>query len=484
MLRCKDTKNLKELLSVYKQESLTPSNFLRVFKAGELLRVLKSQDSVKTKGTPISHLITLLIAFSYLNIENINCLIRRHRENTLQSGKDAFYRLMSNERIDWRTMLWGFVASSLRLINTRSSLKAGSTLRQNVKCLIIDDTLLQKTGKTIEGVSFVFDHVTRRMVLGFKALVAAYWDGFSIIPVDFSLHREKGKNSEKPYGFDKKSLRRLFNYEREPDSAGSTRKTELNHKKTESAIAILKRAVKHKLNFSYVLVDSWFTSILFLNAVRSVNKGRVHLIGMLKDMSRRVVYNHKQLSLRDVFVSLPQITRSRKNRLHYKQAQVRMEGHTVNIFFTRQGINGKWKMILSSDLSLSFNKVFEIYQIRWTIEVMFRESKQLFQIGSCQSNNLDHQIAHITISLFQHILLTILYRFEAYESRGLLFESVENQMDTATLADRIYGLLIELVQIISEYLEMDAFDLVKNMLNDTTAVKSLNRILRLVDEAA
>ena len=26
MLRCKDTKNLKELLSVYKQESLTPSN--------------------------------------------------------------------------------------------------------------------------------------------------------------------------------------------------------------------------------------------------------------------------------------------------------------------------------------------------------------------------------------------------------------------------------------------------------------------------
>lgn len=158
-----------------------------------------------------------------------------------------------------------------------------------------------------------------------------------------------------------------------------------------------------------MLVDSWFTSILFLNAVRSVNKGRVHLIGMLKDMSRRVVYSTKQMSLKDVFVSLPQITRSRKNRLHYKQAQVRMEGHTVNIFFTRQGTNGKWKMILSSDLSLSFNKVFEIYQIRWTIEVMFRESKQLFQIGSCQSNNLDHQIAHITISLFQHILLTILY---------------------------------------------------------------------------
>lgn len=484
MLHCKDTKNLKELLSVYKRDSLTPPIFLDLFKAGDLYRVLKSQDSVKSRGVPISQIITILIAFSYLNIQNINYLIRRHKETACQSGKDVFYRMMNTPLLDWRAMLWGFVVSSLRLINKRSNLKAGLSLRQSVKCVIIDDTILEKTGKTIEGISYVFDHVTRRAVLGYKALVAGYWDGCNIIPIDFSLHREKGQNSSKPFGFDLKRLKRVFSYERGKDSAGIIRKDELDQKKTETAIAILKRAVKHKLVIQYVLVDSWFTSIPFLNAVKAVNKGKIHLIGMLKDMDRLVIYNQQKKSLKEVFKSLPDATRSRKNRLYYKQARVQMDGHFVNIFFTRQGVNGKWKMILASDLNLSFNQVFEIYQIRWTIEVMFRECKQLFQMGACQSNNLDHQIAHITISMFQHILLTILYRFEAYESRGELFETVENLLDRATLADRIYGLMIELIETVSLHLDMDASGLMKSLMSDTTAIKSFNKILKLFDEAA
>jgi len=276
----------------------------------------------------------------------------------------------------------------------------------------------------------------------------------------------------------------VFSYEGGNDSAGIIRKEELDHKKTETAIAILKRAVKHKLVIQYVLVDSWFTSIPFLNAVKAINKGRIHLIGMLKDMNRLVIYNQQKTSLKAVFKSLPDVTRSRKNRLYYKQARVQMDGHFVNIFFTRQGVNGKWKMILASDLNLSFNQVFEIYQIRWTIEVMFRECKQLFQMGVCQSNNLDHQIAHITITMFQHILLTILYRFEAYESRGELFEIVENQLDRVTLADRIYGLMIELIETVSLHLDMDASGLLKSLMSDTTTIKFFNKILKLFDEPA
>jgi hypothetical protein len=39
--------------------------------------------------------------------------------------------------------------------------------------------------------------------LGFKLLFMLYWDGKSSIPLDFSLHREKGKNESKPYGMSK-----------------------------------------------------------------------------------------------------------------------------------------------------------------------------------------------------------------------------------------------------------------------------------------
>jgi hypothetical protein len=63
--------------------------------------------------------------------------------------------------------------------------------------MVFDDTLLEKTGKCIEKVSRMFDHVTKCYVLGFKLLLMGYWDGVSFIPVDFSLHREVGTNKVK-----------------------------------------------------------------------------------------------------------------------------------------------------------------------------------------------------------------------------------------------------------------------------------------------
>jgi hypothetical protein len=40
----------------------------------------------------------------------------------------------------------------------------------------------------------------------------------------------------------------------------------------------------------------------------------------------------------------------------------------------------------------------EIYQTHWTIEVFFKESKQLLGFGKCQSNDFDAQIADSTIN--------------------------------------------------------------------------------------
>jgi hypothetical protein len=40
--------------------------------------------------------------------------------------------------------------------------------------LIFDDTVLPKTGKSIEKIGKVWDHVTNRYVLGFKLLVMMY----------------------------------------------------------------------------------------------------------------------------------------------------------------------------------------------------------------------------------------------------------------------------------------------------------------------
>jgi hypothetical protein len=49
-----------------------------------------------------------------------------------------------------------------------------------------------------------------------------------------------------------------------------------------------------------------------------------------------------------------------------------------SLFFSKQGKNGKWKTFMSTNTSLSFIEMVKIYQLRWCIEVFFKESKQLF----------------------------------------------------------------------------------------------------------
>ena len=60
-------------------------------------------------------------------------------------------------------------------------------------CLIFDDTTVRKSGRKMEKLGRVWDHVEQRSILVYKILVMLYWDGKSFIPVDFSIHREKGK---------------------------------------------------------------------------------------------------------------------------------------------------------------------------------------------------------------------------------------------------------------------------------------------------
>jgi hypothetical protein len=57
--------------------------------------------------------------------------------------------------------------------------------------LIFDDTTVEKSGKKMEYLGRVWDHVKQRSVLGFKILVAMYWDGKQSIPIDFSVHNGK-----------------------------------------------------------------------------------------------------------------------------------------------------------------------------------------------------------------------------------------------------------------------------------------------------
>ena len=93
----------------------------------------------------------------------------------------------------------------------------------------------------------------------------------------------------------------------------------------------------------------------------------------------------------------------------------------VLLFLVRFGNRDNWNILMTTDTSMSFVKCLEIYQIRWNIEVVFKECKQHLGLEDCQSRDFDSQIADITLCFLIHAILTLEKRINDYESFGGMF---------------------------------------------------------------
>ena len=473
MLHGKDINKISELKNGFTPKWLEPdfiSSSLKCFTFSKLCKVV---SEVKLKGYSFEWIMTILLSMPFIAANSVNSMLSGCVQHHIEARKDTFYRIKNNQSICWRMLLWLFAAKFKMLTDSRSN------DQDTPKCMVFDDSTIVKTGKNIEMVSRVFDHVTQRYLLGFKLLAMGYWDGISFIPLDFSMHRERGKNKEKPFGLKKKELKKQHKTKRQCGSFSDERAKEVDMSKIDCAIKMFRRAISQGFLVDYVLMDSWFTCEAFVNAVLSVKKQTVHLIGMYKTAKTKFLYNGAMHTHKEIRNMTGKPKRCRKLGFYYTEAQVYFKGKPIKLFFSKQGKNGKWKVFLCTDTKLSFIKMLEIYQIRWTIEVFFKESKQLLGLGRCQSNNFDAQIADTTITMVQYILLTMKYRVEHYESMTGMFLGVKEETVKQRLDQRLWGLFIELVQIIAVLFEdIDEQELLEKIFQSEIASQIINNILR------
>ena len=81
-----------------------------------------------------------------------------------------FYRFLSRPRMDWRKLLYRTVQSFFHIVNQES------VDPEQERFFILDDTTLEKSGISMEGISRVFDHVQHKSILGYKLLLLAITD--------------------------------------------------------------------------------------------------------------------------------------------------------------------------------------------------------------------------------------------------------------------------------------------------------------------
>lgn len=477
MLQCKDINKISELKNGFTQRWLEPdfiSSSLKCFTFSNLCSVV---SQVKGKGYSFEWVMTILLSMPFIDATTVHSMLNGCVKHQIEAGKDTFYRLKNNPGICWRMVLWLFAAKFKAITNKSLDQNTG------LKCMIFDDTLIVKTGKYIEKLSRVWDHVAQKAALGFKLLVMGYWDGKSFIPLDFSLHRELGKNKEKPYGLKKKELKKQYKKHRAKGLVSYERAQEADMSKIDSAIKMFKRAISQGFLVDYLLMDSWFTCDDFIKGALAVKKQTVHLIGMYKIVKAKFLYKGMMYTFNQIRNMTGKAKRCRKLGLYYTEAIVEFKGKTIKLFFSKQGKNGKWKTFLCTNTQLSFIQMIEIYQTRWTIEVFFKESKQLLGLGKCQSNDFDAQIADATITMIQHILLTMRYRIENYESMPGMFSQIKEATVQQRLNQRLWGLFVELMQIITNILgDIDEQELLEKIFQNDQAQELFARLLNDTDQ--
>ena len=191
MLRDKGTKKIDEIKTDFIPDKFDEVKITSIFKALKISESLKEFNYLKQSGYSVKMLLSLLLVMAVTGKKTVSSSLSSLCEQGITTGKDVFYRLKNNEQICWRLILWHIVMRFIQI--TLSTVQSDEPDKPH--CLIFDDTTVKKSGKKMERLGRVWDHVEQRSILGFKLLVMLYWDGKSFIPVDFrSIVRKEKRN--------------------------------------------------------------------------------------------------------------------------------------------------------------------------------------------------------------------------------------------------------------------------------------------------
>jgi len=462
--------NLTELRNILTQKEKADEGVLAFSKQFKIGQLLKPFSASKKQGYSLMSIFLVLILSRLGGLS----IYAAQKTGNLSMDDNTIYRLMNNHFVDWKSILLSFARQFLGCVSSK-----GEVDEKAVRCFVIDDTDLEKTVKTFEGVSKIYSHKEHRSLFGFKLLLLCYWDGKSLIPCALSLHREYKKYG---YGLSKKQQNRQFTKKRDAAGYFQARYDELDEDKLSVAIKMLKRCVKRAIIGSYVLMDSWFVNDFMLKEIRNIGKGMLHVVGMCKLDKRQFEVEGKMRNSQTIIKmnenNSSKIHSCRKYKSRYFVIVANYKGIAVKLFYIKYKNATKWTLLLTTDLSLSFVKAMELYQIRWSIEVLNKECKQYLRLGKSQNTDFYGQIADASLTMITYTILTLYKRFESYETLGALFRETQKEMLEKTLCERIEMVILK---ILCDLLEFLCIDVEQTLYRLTSSEKASEEIIILLN---
>jgi SRSO17 transposase len=333
-----------------------------------------------------AYVLALLIHLGSRNLAGLS--------RALPDGRKAcsLYRFMA--KMDWDTEQVEQVRWKMLNRRTRRAVQAAARQGKPVPVfLIIDDSVVEKTGKKMEGVAYHYSHSAGGTVLGHVWVTGHLVVLGQSYPISWKLYRRQG----------------------DCEGAGIPFVS-----KPELAEAILRDFTALPDTQVYVLTDSWYPSQEMLNACQA--KG-FQFISAVKS-NRKFKATEGNLQVQQWQQSLPEtafdlVTVNATGYQVWSATGRLSSGHAVKLVINRVVTQEGWRYLISTDLSLSPQTILSHYLVRWEVENFYRVAKQSLGWGDYQSGSDRRDLLaierHVQLMMVAHAYLE-LQRQEAIAS--------------------------------------------------------------------
>jgi SRSO17 transposase len=363
------------------------------------------------------------------------------RDSLQGMGKDVLYDTMNREDLNWRK------CHELIACKTVRSFRKGIN-----KAFVVDDSVVQRFGKKMPGISSHFDHTTGRHMMGQQVLTLGLSceDGF--VPLDNELFTSKTKIQE---------LAQPFKDGR--STVAKRHHVAVHQTKPEMVASMIRRALRAGIQGDYLLADAWFGSKAIirlcqetaLTAILRMKKSKLkyriseYVKGEIinRDRDVKALYKH---SVRQQWKKVP------GQRYQAKVVDVKLnltltdkeeaQWTPVRLLFVR-GIDqetntqaGKhdWAVFLCTDTALTATEILELYAMRWAIEVYFKEAKQHLGLLKEQSNHYAAYIASIHLTAIRFCFLVMAKQTQGCENITQIRQSLCSNSANISFAAKLW----------------------------------------------
>jgi hypothetical protein len=417
----------------------------------------------RSDGEPLTNLLCALLVWPLLKINSLHCFCAELCQ--ILAGKvSVLYDFLGREDINWRGLSSELAHKVYREIDLGSP---------SQRAFVVDDTSKARAGRKVQGTSCYFDHTEGRTRKGHQVLQLGLAGEKGFLPVEAQIVMGEKSAVDKPKDKPFKDQR---------SSAARDMSRARQQSKHQMFRDMLQRALRAGLSAWYVLADAWFGC---KENIACCLDNKLTGIFQMKRGNMAYQYQGRSHTAKELYLKVRRRMRPITRQARYKTASLTVslnlqteEGQParwveVRLVFSapvRASHTETWVIFLCTDVTLGEQKILEVYALRWSIEVYFKEIKQ--HLGFLQEQSGRYQLAYASVHLaaMRYLLL-----FEAMVRGGQLTYGEIRDRQSGQLLTLTYATL--LWQLFRALIEGSLEGLVRDL-----GRKVVRKILAVIDQ--